>query len=115
MTNEGLVKHNICLYLDTLKRRGILDFWLNHTTGQWDARQGTFRRRNSRWDRNGIADICGFFRGGRGLYIEVKAGSNNLSDNQRAFKADCDLWGAFYLVAWSVEDVKTALNHYTKT
>lgn len=47
--------------------------------------------------------------GGRRCEIEVKAGKDQQSDEQRAFMAMCQKMGGLYIVARSLEDVVDAL------
>ncbi len=109
---EGIIKNEICEYLAILRRQGVLDFWLNHTTGGWDPKRRLFRKRNSKYDRNGVADIVGILRGGRALFVEVKSRTGVLSDAQKDFRDAAVHWGAIYVLARSVADVKNLLAEY---
>ena len=102
---EQVVKRAICDYLHA---RGYC-FWLNHTVGIYDRRAGCYRRNNSKYDRNGIADILGILNDGRFLAIEVKTRSGRVSEEQQAFLEDITRRGGVGFVARSVEDVKLFL------
>lgn len=116
MTPEGAIKNAIAEYLSILRRRGILDFWFQYSTGIFDPVRKIMRKKNSKHDRNGIADISLIIKvvGPRGVmglagFIEVKAGKNALSEAQIEFRDACKSFGAFHCVAYSVQDVRSSL------
>lgn len=91
-----------------LRRRGLLDFWLVHSTGVFDPVRKIMRMRNSPYDRLGQADIAGVLKGGRAFFIEVKAKSKQ-SDHQKKFQEAVTHMGGFYLLAHSAQEVHDAL------
>lgn len=61
------------------------------------------------WKENGIARIG---------FIELKAPETEISrkgvqsENQKIFEKECDVIGAPYAVAWSIDEVDVALNEW---
>lgn len=76
--------------------------------GIYDASRGVFRRKNSQFQKKGVSDILGIFRG-RPLAIEVKSAKGKTSDDQREFLLNFELQGGIAFVARSVEDVAREL------
>lgn len=117
MTPEGSIKLAIADYLCILRRRGILDFWYSASVGIFDPVKKIMRKSTSKHTRNGVADISLIIKiaGPKGKaigmagFIEVKAGKNGLSPAQAEFRDACKLFGAFHCVAYSVQDVRSAL------
>lgn len=103
-TPEGAIKRAICEYLAFQK--GCL-FWINSSVGIFDPTKKTHRRRNSPYERNGVADILGVYLG-RPLAIEVKSATGRLSDYQKRFLEDFKHAGGISIVARSVDDVMIA-------
>jgi len=58
----------------------------------------------------GQADITGLIAGGRRLEIECKTDSGRQSEDQKNYETMIDKFGGLYVLARSVEDVRTALN-----
>jgi hypothetical protein len=103
-TPEGRIKRAICEYLSMLRRRGLIDFWLVHSQGMFDPVRKRMLMRNSPYDRLGQADIAGILKGGRAIFIEVKANTKQ-SEHQKAFQESVESMGAVYLLARSVAEV----------
>jgi len=57
----------------------------------------------------GGADISGLLRGGRRLEIEVKKPGGRQSEEQKAFQRMIEGLGGLYILAFSVDDVREAL------
>lgn len=110
MTPEGATKLSICEYLAL--RRDVF-FWVQESVGQWDAKRKIFRKKKSRFQRNGVADIQLKMLVARlpiDVQLEVKApGNNDQSESQETFEADLQRFGGFYYVVRSVEDTTAAL------
>jgi hypothetical protein len=59
---------------------------------------------------NGTPDVIAILAPGSiFLGIEVKTAKGRLSSSQQEFQSKCERYGAYYIVARSVEDVKKAL------
>ena len=110
MTPEGLVKKSICEYLDF--RRDVL-FWVQESQGTFDPRTKSFRKKKSKYQRNGIADIFVLLRVQNfpPVYIalEVKAGSNKQSESQIKMEKDLKAFGSFYFVVRTPEQAAHAI------
>lgn len=82
----------------------------------WRANTGTARDPRSgrvvRFGTPGQADITGVLMGGTRLEIEVKSATGKQSDAQRSYQAMCERFGALYILARSVDDVRTALERH---
>lgn len=98
MTPEGAIKHGICQWLWA---KGIF-FWVQ------SAGRIPGRKANSRYQRNGIADILGCYRG-RMLAIEVKAPKGKTTAEQDEFLAAVNGFGGIAFVARSIADVEREL------
>lgn len=77
---------------------GGLAYRVNNT-GIWDTEKGIFRKTNT---EKGIPDIIGCLRG-RSLWIEVKAGRDRLSDDQKMRKFEIERAGGLYFEARSTD------------
>ncbi len=106
--------------LDYLKIRGVF-CWRNQTTGIYDPTARRFRKNSG---MNGVADVLGvlpqdfcnhfeaghsYVKVGRFLAIEVKAAKGKQSLEQFAFQKAVEENGGLYILARSVDDVKSFL------
>lgn len=98
------------LILDYLKAKKILAFRMN--TG---AASGIYKGKRwfMRFGSPGMADILAFLRttpqGGLPLWIEVKREGGKLSPDQKAFQEMVQREGHYYLVAKTLDMVKTLI------
>ena len=105
MTPEVFIRNQICSWLTRQK----CFFFLHDSVGIYDTVRKRFRTNTSPYRMKGVSDILGLWKG-KGLAIEVKAGKGRLSKEQKLF---LELWtasGGIGIAAWSVEDVKNALD-----
>lgn len=93
--NEAAIKRDIC---DYLARLPSCFFWIQ-SAGKIPGRCS-----RSKYQRNGIPDICGMILG-TPLYIEVKTKAGSVSASQTDFLAQASRCGAIAFVARSVNDV----------
>lgn len=77
--------------------------------GIYDQKAGCYRKNRGAYFRNGVSDIIVVLKGGHAAFIEVKAGSNRLSDAQKLFKKSIEAMGATFVEAKSIRDVQLAL------
>lgn len=82
-------------------------FWWNHSTGLFDPRTKSYRKRNGTFDMNGTSDILGIYKG-RPLAVEVKA-TTKPSQAQILFLTRFIEQGGIGIVAYSIEDVADLL------
>ncbi len=68
-----------------------------------------FGNRKVRFGIPGQADITGILPDGRRLEIEVKSATGRQSEEQKKFQAMIERFGGLYILAYSPEDVMTAL------
>lgn len=61
---------------------------------------------------NGCADICAILPDGKMLQVEVKAGKDRQSDDQKRFQAMIERNNGIYLIARSVDDVNNFAVQY---
>lgn len=89
--------------LDWLKARGILS---------WRCALGGIRKGNGAKARNplkGFPDIAGVIERGRFFTIEVKTKSGRLSPEQKLWRDRLTERGVLYILAYSLDDVQSAL------
>jgi hypothetical protein len=106
---EQKIKREILEWIEAHSEHGIA--WIHTSAGIWDEEKQCYRKNNSRFQINGVADIEGIWAG-RPLYIEVKAPGNKLSDDQKEFLALVADYGAISLVAYSLRDVVPELLNF---
>ncbi len=68
------------------------------------------RINNSKYQRNGIPDICAVYCG-EAVFFEVKDIKGKQSDVQKEFEYDCNKAGGSYFVVRSIEDVMAAFDY----
>lgn len=90
--------------LEYLSSKGYY-FWRNNSTGLFDARSGTFRRKG-KYQVLGQGDIFVIGIDGRFVSIEVKAENGKISKYQQEFMDNVNVHGGEAFVARNVEDVK---------
>lgn len=85
--------------------------WPNKSVGIFDPKTKVFRKPKSRFHRNGVPDILGYFKGsGRILAIEVKRpNKSTTSKEQKEFIEEVNSNGGLAFIATSVEDVAKKL------
>jgi hypothetical protein len=119
-TPEGLVKQRICIWLRGVRHKiGLQAFWINSSTGIWDAKRGIYRSMRSPFQRKGVSDILGFFSGGgrilalevktdlsKNLFKEVIARKTYATKEQQEFIDEVNTAGGVAGVVRGVEDVE---------
>lgn len=105
LTPEGLIKNQICEWLSY--QRDMM-FWQNQSVGVYDPGKGIFRKCKSKYQRNGVADILGVYKG-KPLAIEVKSKKGYPTVEQKAFLAEFEKMGGIAILARSIEDVEKVL------
>lgn len=98
MGPEGVIKREICEWLES---KGTF-FWIQSAT------RIPGRRGNSRYQRNGIADLIGIWKG-LPLAIEVKSDVGVISPEQKKFICEFIQNGGIGIVARSLAEVKKSL------
>lgn len=109
MTTEGNVKRQICDYLST---RPDCFFWVQESQGTYDRASGKFRKKLSKYQKNGVADIqlkIMILGAPVDVQIEVKSDKGRQSIKQKIFQKQVEFFGGFYFVARSVHDVILAI------
>lgn len=102
---NGLTKAAVSLLL--LKGFNV---WRNNNTAVFDAKIGRFRKMST---RKGISDIVGHHKKtGRAIYVEIKTGSDKLSDDQRAFLIEALNNGCIAFECREIDDVTRRLRQY---
>lgn len=76
--------------------------WRQNNQGLYDTQKRVFRKNANQ--KKGIADVCGITKTGTGLYVEVKT-TDQLSNDQKLFKAEILRRNGIYIEARSIEDV----------
>lgn len=110
MTPEGQIKNQICEYLSL--RKDVF-FWVQESQGTFDSKRGIFRKKNSKYQMNGIPDILCMVKIGTlppifvGLEVKSKKGSQ--TDSQKQFEKAYKSFGGPYFVVRSPEETKDAL------
>lgn len=83
------------------------EVWRNNNAGIWDPQKKVFRRGSA---KKGVSDIIGYHRKtGRAVYIEVKAGKDKLSKEQRQFLEGASKSGCLAFVYRSRADLEREL------
>lgn len=115
MTPEGKIKKDVC---DWLSWKPFVFFWVQESVGQWDARKGIFRKKKSKYQRNGTPDILLLYKykAFPPVFVgfELKAEKNQLTDSQKQFRADLEAFGSYHFTIRSVEDARNALTFIEK-
>lgn len=107
--SEQQVLNQIMYFLETIPH---ISFWRQNNVGVFDARQGCYRKSNSKFSRLGISDIIGVIKGGRILCIEVKSPEryrSGLSSAQKSFLEDINKFGGLAFAACSAKQVEKIL------
>jgi hypothetical protein len=110
MTPEGAIKRSICEYLG--RRQDVL-FWIQESQGTYDTKIQRFRKKNSKYQLNGIADITVLIKYGNmpAFYVglEVKSPQGKQTDSQKNFEKLIKSINSFYYVVRSIEETRLAL------
>ena len=88
---------------DYLALKGYKLFWRQNTTPVFEQKSG-FYRPMPKYSMKGVADII-IIKDGKAIFIEVKRKGNKLSEAQEEFKAKCEMVGARYITAYSLDDI----------
>lgn len=103
---EAKLKREICEFLEN---EPTLKFWINESVGV----RG--RKKNSRFQKNGVPDILGYW-GGRFFAVEVKApGVKARNEEQLAFVRDVNLSGGFGAIVDSIDLLVRAMVPYAQS
>jgi hypothetical protein len=101
--------HAVLDYLNKTKKFA----WKQKTMGVKDQKNGrTFYRKDPK-QRLGVPDIFCVYKG-RAIGIEVKAGDDRLSVNQKLFNEGLNEAGGFYLLARDLETVERFFKWFDK-
>lgn len=107
MTPEAAIKRSICGALEIYARKHHLIFWVQESVGVYDAKKGVYRRKTSRWQTNGIADIIVIIKINNlsiPIFLEVKTDVGRQSEHQKAFQVLIESVNGFYFVVRSIDD-----------
>ena len=96
--------------MELLLHKGIY-CWRNNSTGIYDQKRKSFRTK-SKYDINGVSDICGVLPDGKALFIEVKTKKGKLSPAQKKFLQMVKDLGGIAFKADCLKDVKDELSQY---
>lgn len=84
--------------------------WRNNNTAVYDSKIHRFRKMST---RKGISDIIGHHKKtGRAIYVEIKTGSDKLSDDQRTFLIEALQNGCIAFECREIDDVIRRLKQY---
>lgn len=110
MTPEGQIKSQICDYLSL--RRDVF-FWVQESQGTFDSKRGVFRKKNSKYQMNGIPDILCMVKVGTlppiFVGLEVKSAKGSQTESQKQFEKTYKAFGGIYFVVRSPEETQEAL------
>lgn len=98
--SESVIKNQILTWLTYQK---IL-CWNQESVGVYDVKRQAFRKKNSRFQKRGVADILGVYNG-RALAIEVKSKKGVLSGYQKEFLQEFSDAGGIALMVRSLDEV----------
>lgn len=111
MTPEGLIKQSVCDYLSL--RQDIM-FWNQESVGQFDVRTRKFRKKKSKYQRNGVPDVFILMKC-YGLLVwvgmEIKSKTGRQTDSQKEFQRDLEklIGPGYYFIIRSPEEARDAL------
>jgi len=114
LTEESAIKKQICEALEMFA--SSLIFWVQESQGGWDPTRKVFRKKNSRFQKKGIADIQGIlFVKSIPVYIalEVKSQKGQLTESQKIHKQELESKGGFYFVVRSPQEALKAIQSVT--
>lgn len=96
-----------CIQLLTFKG---FEVWRNNNVAVYDKTIGGFRKNSTKL---GVPDIIGYQKKtGRAIYVEVKTGSDRLSDEQRAFLINALQNGCIAFECRTIDDITKRLKQY---
>lgn len=98
--SESALIRAACEYLSRRKHF----FWRSNNMGVFDAKRGIHRSLPF-GSRKGVPDICLVDSSGHFVALEGKKKGGRQSPDQKAFEADCKLYGAEYHVFYSIDDL----------
>lgn len=104
MTPETALRRQICAYL---KLRGAMIF-VHDSVGIFDPKKKVFRTNKDPFRRRGVSDVLGIWRS-RFLAVECKIKGKYATPEQKQFLKDVAEAGGIAVLAYNLDDVKTAL------
>jgi hypothetical protein len=107
-TPEGIVKISILQFLEVYSKKCPVMFWTQESVGIYDARLGGFRNKQSRFQKNGVADIImikNYYDLPIVIFFEVKSEKGRQSSSQKDFEKEINEINGFYFVVKSIDDV----------
>ncbi len=104
MTEEGALKRKIC---EWLKERGALVF-VHDSVGIYDPVHRCFRKNHDPFRRKGVSDVLGVWKA-RFMAIECKIKGKYATTEQKHFLKEVSEAGGIAVLAYSLDDVKKAL------
>lgn len=113
---ETAVQRAIGQLLEVYEQQGKLLWWPVPNGSFIAGRDASERARrvakmkSDRMLRPGVWDICILLRHGQLCIIEVKAGANGLTPEQRAFRDRAHEFGAGWAICRSVDEAKTEVD-----
>lgn len=107
MTPEGATKNLICSYLSKVG----LFFFIHDSVGIFNRKANAYMSNKSPYRIKGVSDILGILPDGRLFAIEVKAGKNTATPEQKEFIKQINDRGGVAFVARSIDDVKFNLEN----
>ena len=105
---ERDIKKQILCYLQLYSNKNKMLFWNQDSTGLWDKNIGTFRKKNSKFQINGIPDIMvikNYYELRVFICLEVKTDTGVQSKNQINFQNEIESINGYYFIVRSIEDV----------
>jgi VRR-NUC domain-containing protein len=102
---EKIIENQILSFL----RSKRIYCWKQPNGGFFDTRIGKFRKQQSPFAIQGVADILGLLPNGRFLAIECKSEKGKVSPHQELFISQINANGGCAFVAHSLEEAKKGL------
>lgn len=116
-TPEGQIKKSILEFLELYAKKAPFLFWNQESVGIFDAKKGIYRKKKSRFQKNGIADIIlvkNYYDLPCIIFLEVKAPGGKQSDDQKEFEKEVQSVNGFYFIVKSIDDVIVCLENVRK-
>lgn len=104
MTPEVALRRQICAYLQS---KGAFIF-VHDSVGIYDARRKCYRKNFDPFRIKGVSDILGIWQN-RFIAVEVKIKGRYATKEQKEFLAQVKANGGLGILAYSLDDVRSAL------
>lgn len=115
---ESSIKKSILEFLHIYALKSPMVFWAQESVGLYDPTKKIFRKKNSKFQKNGVSDIIvvkNYYDIPVVIFFEVKAPNGYQSKEQMEFEREIVAINGFYFLVKSIDDVVLALELVRKS